>query len=65
MGVLTFKDRELPTDKNVKDDVFNLVINNAQKMHSGIYTCKGEDSEISHFTEDVQLSVRGKCFICP
>ena len=41
-----------------------LVIQKAQKMHSGIYTCIGEDSEISHFSEDVQLIVRGKFRMC-
>ena len=67
-GVWSFKDGKLPmrlynltTDANTKV----LVIQQAQKKHSGIFTCNGEDSEISHFTEDVQLSVMGKCLMCP
>ena len=65
MDVLTFTGGNLPSYINVKTDVNDtvLVIQKAEMMHSGIYTCIGEDSEISHFTEDIQLTVRGKCFV--
>ena len=67
-GVWTFKDGNLLLHMfdvaTYANDKF-LVIQQAQKRHSGIYTCMGEDSEISHFTEDIQLTVGGKCFMCP
>ena len=65
MDVLAFTGGNLPSYINVKTDVNDkvLVIQKAEMIHSGIYTCIGEDSEISHFTEDIKVVVRGKRFV--